>query len=55
MTKEEAIKKLNRAAEITDDTEVAHGEADRILCKLLISLGYKDVVAAWEKVDKWYA
>jgi hypothetical protein len=25
------------------------------LCRLLTELGYADVVAEWEKVDKWYA
>lgn len=35
--------------------EGAHGEADSILCELLELLGYKDVVAAYNKVEKWYA
>jgi hypothetical protein len=29
--------------------------ADDILCNLLVSLGYKEVVDAWEEVPKWYA
>ena len=37
------------------DEEVTHSNADDILCKLLVSLGYKDVVDEWEKIDKWYS
>lgn len=54
MTREEAIKQL-RAIPPGHDIEAEHVEADSILCRLLIALGYADVVAEWEKVDKWYA
>ena len=54
MTKEEAIVELNKAINNVD-TEIAHCDADDILCKLLISLGYSDVVELYNKVDKWYA
>ena len=38
------------------DPEGAHGRADKILCELLRELGYGDtVVAAFERVEKWYA
>lgn len=37
------------------DPEAAHPLADEVLCDLLESLGYGDVVAAWRKIDKWYA
>lgn len=37
------------------DTETAHGSADNILCDLLESLGFEDVVTEYNKVDKWYA
>lgn len=37
------------------DTEVAHGDADDLLCDLLIKLGYKAVVEEYEKIPKWYA
>lgn len=37
------------------DTDVAHSEADAILCEILINLGYQEVVDAWELVNKWYA
>ena len=37
------------------DTEDSHAEADRLLCKLLVELGYEDVVAAYQLIGKWYA
>ena len=37
------------------DIEAAHNNADKVLCRLLTSLGYADVVAEFEKVDKWYS
>lgn len=54
MTREEAIEKLKQA-KICGDTEEAHYEADDILCELLSSLGFDDVVSEYHKVDKWYA
>ena len=38
-----------------DDTESAHANADRVLCDLLTELGYGDVVAEYDKVNKWFA
>jgi hypothetical protein len=35
--------------------ESAHIEADDILCQLLIELGYKEIVDAFENIGKWYA
>ena len=37
------------------DTERAHSEVDDVLCELLTSLGYADVVEKYHKVDKWFA
>lgn len=37
------------------DTETAHARADDILCRLLTDLGYPEVVAEYEKIDKWFA
>jgi len=37
------------------DIECAHGNADDILCKLLIDLDFKSVVDEWKAVEKWYA
>jgi hypothetical protein len=60
MTKEERIKAtVETLEEVTRtfgrDIEGAHSMADDILCNLLVSLGYKEVVDAWEEVPKWYA
>ena len=54
MTKEQAIEEL-KTEQANDDTEVAHSNADDILCKLLTALGHAAVVAEYEKVRKWYA
>ena len=54
MTREEAIKQLRQDCQSTD-TERDHSNADDIICALLITLGYADVVEEWGKVDKWYA
>lgn len=37
------------------DPEVAHGQADEILCRALRLLGYRRLVALYEDVPKWYA
>lgn len=52
-TREDALKELQDANNF--DTECAHVMADNVLCKLLVSLGYSDVVEAWENINKWYA
>lgn len=54
MTKEEALTKLAECQK-NDDTEIAHSDADDVLCALLDELGYGDVVAEYSKVDKWFA
>ena len=54
MNREEAIKALKREQE-NDDIEIAHSTADDVLCELLISLGYGDVVSEYERVGKWFA
>lgn len=51
---QEALKQLEELRHSTD-TEGAHVDADNVLCKLLVDLGYKDVVKAYNLVDKWYA
>ena len=54
MTEQEAIERL-RTLQSSDDTEAAHAEADRVLCQFLTELGYPDLVAAYQLIDKWYA
>lgn len=62
MDKEGAIKKLKElnvpiiqkpGGRAWRDGEGAHYDADEVLCDLLISLGYQDVVDEWNKVEKW--
>ena len=54
MNKEEDyIKRLSALK--TCDTEVSHRDADLILCEILAKLGYEEVVAAWDELDKWYS
>ena len=55
MTREEAIEELEVIDKVDDDREVAHIDADGVLCELLTSLGYKDVVTAYHNISKWYA
>ena len=54
MTREEAIKKLQELQE-SEDTEWAHGEADEILCDLLNTLGFEDVVKEYYFIMRWYS
>ena len=62
MTKEEALEKLReiKDGESVRDSEYfspekAHIDADEVLCQMLKSLGYADVVQAFSDVYKWYA
>ena len=50
----EAIEKMKECVN-NDDTEVAHINADAVLCDVLTQLGYKELVDLYEKVKKWYA
>lgn len=54
MTREDALKKLRELRDNTDQ-EMAHVYADDVLCDLLKSLGYEDIVDEYENIDKWYA
>lgn len=44
-----------KALQSNPDKEVAHNQADKILCDLLNWLGYDDVVKEFENLEKWYA
>lgn len=37
------------------DTENQHSQADDVLCRLLIELGYKEIVEEYYRIKKWYA
>ena len=54
MTEEEAIQQL-KTIQMNNDPEDAHPLADDVLCELLISLGFKDVIEEYNKIHKWYA
>jgi hypothetical protein len=54
----QAVSELRKWAKVAverDDHELAHVEADEVLCKFLRSLGYDDVVEAYIRVPKWFA
>ena len=62
MEKEKEQKWINYIREycLIDDTEIgdlenSHLEADKALTLFLLELGYPELVAEWEKVQKWYA
>lgn len=50
----EAVEKMKECVN-NSDTELAHLDADNILCDVLTQLGYKELVDLYEKVNKWYA
>lgn len=57
----ESVIKAGREAEerleelqLLGDLEQAHVDADKVLCDLLGALGFKDVVAEFEAIDKYY-
>jgi len=54
MDRETAISLL-KMEQANGDTEAAHSNADGVLCDLLKSLGYQDVVDEYMKVEKWFA
>jgi hypothetical protein len=54
MTKKEAIEEM-KTIQSDRDIEGAHINADALLCKLLVELGFSDVVAEYKKIEKWYA
>jgi len=54
MTREEAINKL-KILQSLGDKEIAHCNADDVICDLLKALGYEDVVKEYDEIDKWYA
>lgn len=53
--REEIIKRLRQLQQENIDIEGVHEEADKLLCELLTSCGYEDVVREWDEVPKWYA
>lgn len=54
MDRQQAIDRL-KEQQGSGDIEAAHIIADEIICQLLTSLGYEDVIAEYNKIDMWYA
>ncbi len=53
MNKELSEKYLEQMKTCKDEFD--HEDADYILCDLLEELGYKELVATYRKVPKWYS
>ena len=50
------LKRMNEIkSKYEDDEETAHYLADDILCDLLDSLGYTELVEVFYSIDKWYS
>ena len=54
MTPDEAFEKMWEIF-VASDIELAHIEADKLLCKLLRSSGYEKAADYFEQQSKWYA
>jgi hypothetical protein len=52
--KESVIAKLKEEQK-NDDYEMAHCNADDLLCELLNKIGFQEVVDEFIKVGRWYA
>lgn len=46
--------RMRRLSEM-DNPEIAHFEADILMCKLLTELGYDEGVKIFKNMFKWYA
>ena len=51
---DEALGRM-RGLQKNTDYEVAHAEADDVLCDLLREMGFNELVDSYEQVGKWYA
>ena len=49
------MKRIAQEGERMEDYDRCHGEADGLLCTVLVQLGYADLVKAYHQVPKWYA
>lgn len=54
MTKEEAMNKLAECQKHRNPEE-GHEDADDVLCAFLTEIGYGDIVAEYNKVERWFA
>ncbi|EKS1202973.1 hypothetical protein L8O18_06110 [Enterobacter asburiae] len=55
MTREEAIAVLKELQGKGGDVEMDHIRADDVLCEMLKTLGFEDVVIEYDAINKWYA
>ena len=56
ITELEAIVELNQITHLyKGDTESIHDYADDLLCRVLQSLGYEQLVEDFHQIKKWYA
>lgn len=53
MSEEEMIERIKCEC-FTGDSGEDHERADKILCDILLVLGYEKLVEAYESVSKWY-
>ena len=51
----EATERMVEISRIVGDTESAHVLADRLMCEILRSEGYGELVSIFEAMDRWYA
>ena len=54
MTPEEFKEAMEKAIK-GPDIEANHADADDLMCKLLISLGYGEGIKVYESEERWYA
>ncbi len=47
------MKKIVEKEKQDGDHEVAHANADKLMCDVLTSLGYKSGVDLYEEITKW--
>lgn len=55
LTPEEARERLDSLTGEDKDFEIAHHEADKILCAVLRHFGQHELVRIYGEVGKWYA
>ena len=51
----EELRNLKATGDYFENFETDHIEADEILCKILLELGYDEIVEAYNQVGKWYS
>ena len=53
---EQAVREMREVLDkYGDDAEATHSHADSILCRLLLSWGFDEIVELYSEVPKWFA